>query len=247
MAICVDKNVGLYSTTANWTLIRNYAGHAFTVNNIEWLTEDTIVSGADDSKIKIWSVTTGATNRTINLDESVNSLCILSDRVRLAAGLSLGNIRIYSLIDYSVLTILQGHSNAVRDMIQVSGDLLASTSTDQRIRLWNLTTNATKFIFNVSGAAVNSLKQVALDVIVGGDLNGAIRLMNITDGTFKENLLGHNGSVNTLDILDPQRLVSGGFDQTIKIWNLTSGGLLKSSNITGANIRTLAVLNSTGW
>ena len=58
-------------TNVNWTSIRNYTGHSYQVLALEWINEYTLASGSFDFTIKIWSLSTGVTQTTINTGSSV--------------------------------------------------------------------------------------------------------------------------------------------------------------------------------
>jgi WD40 repeat protein len=56
------------------------------VYGIDFIDEDTIASGSKDQTIKIWSLSSGQTIRTINANSEVNCLKLLNNRIHLTAG-----------------------------------------------------------------------------------------------------------------------------------------------------------------
>jgi WD40 repeat protein len=233
------------SNPSNWTLIRSYSNHSDAVYGLEWISEGTIASGAYDNTIKIWSIFSGETLRTINPNSDVRSLKLLSNGHYLASGLDTGQISIYDIKTGSSISILKGHVSRVNDIIQISDDLLASSSNDNNVRIWNLTTYTTKF--NLTGHTDNSigLKLISSDILASGSWDKSIKLWNITDGQFVRNLTGHTGYIHwSVDLLNnSQALVSGSIDKTIKTWNITTGQCLNTFNI-GFQIQTLSVLTT---
>jgi WD40 repeat protein len=232
-------------------LIRNYTNHTQAVLGLEWINEDTIASGGYDYTIKIWSLKTGQTKFTISTGEVVYSLKLLTNGFYLASGLQSGKINIYDINNNgSLILILVGHTNAfgVNDLILLSNDLLASSSGDRSIRIWNLTTNSTNFILQGHTERVYGLKLVSCDILASGSSDFSIKLWNITNGTLIRTLTGHTSYIlNSVDFLsNSQTLVSGGYiDQKIKIWNITTGQCLNTFN-NGLNIYSLTVLTSIG-
>jgi WD40 repeat protein len=240
------------SNPFNWSLIRTYKNHNQAVLGLEWINENTIASGSDDLTIKIWSIKTGETKLTISTGDIVYSLKLFSNGFHLACGIQSGNINIYDINNNgSLISTLVGHalSYGVNDLILLNNDLLASSSSDRTIRIWNLTTNSTKFILQGHTSNVNGLKLVSSEILASGSTDIEIKLWNITNGKCIRNLTGHTGYIyNSIDLFksNSQTLVSGGYhDRLIKIWNITTGECLRTFS-TDSIIYSLAVLTSIG-
>ncbi len=232
------------SNSSSWTLIRTYTNHTQAVLGLEWINEETIASGSDDKTIKIWSISTGQTKLTISHVAKVFSLKLLN--YSLACGLGNGNILIYDINNYSLISTLSGHTSFVSDMIQINFfDLLASSSGDGTIRIWDLIRNTIKFNLTGHTQAVYGLKLVSSDLLASGSFDNTIKLWDIKNGQLMRTLTGHTNSIyQSVDLLiDSQTLVSGSEDQTIKIWNITTGACLTSFN-TSLKIRSLTLLKS---
>ena len=228
----------------NWTLIKTFQ-HSSGVYDMEWLDEDTLAScGYVDYTIKIWSLSSGQTKLTITTTSYVYSLKLLKNKIHLAAGCS-SDINIYNIDDGSLVSTLQGHTNNINDLVQISdSDLLASSSSDSTVRIWNLTTNTCKFILIGDINGVYALKQISSDLIASGSYQ-EIKVWNIKDGTLIRTLLGHTSYVYwSLDLINNgQTLVSGSYDQTIKTWDWRTGQCLSTVQ-TNSYIFSLTVLNS---
>ena len=232
MATCSwDYTVKIWS---NWNLIQNYTGHISNVYDLEWITSDTIASGSYDQTIQIWSISTGQTQRTIQTESGVRALQLLNNRFHLACGILNGPIKIYNLNDGSLVKTLLGHLSHINDLILIqNGDLLASSSYDNSIRIWNLTTNKEKLILNGHSTYVYGLKLIGSNILASGCYDASIMLWNTTDGTEIRQLTGHkNGILWSVDYLsNGQTLVSGSEDKKIKFWNLKTGECLKTKEI----------------
>ncbi len=246
-----DKTVKIWDISscwnANWSLIQTYTNHTDFVLGLEWINQDTIASGSDDDTIQIWSIKMVQPKLTISSGDFVYSLKLLSNGFHLACGLYNGNINIYDINNGNLISSLRGHTTFINDLVQISDDLLASSSRDETVRIWNLTTNATKFNLTGHTSPVYGLKLISSDLMASGSWDSTIKLWNITNGQLIRNLMGHGSYIYwSIDKLrDSQALVSGSLDQTIKIWNLTTGACLNSFN-TGLQIQTLNVLTSIG-
>ena len=236
----------------NWNLIRTYTNHTNQVRSLEWINADTIATGSVDSFIKVWSISTGVTNRSIFVPTWVWSLQLLSNGFHLAAGLPsttlIYTMCIYDINTGSLVSSLYGHTNKVVDFSLINSNLLASSSSDSTILIWNLTTLTPKF--NMTGHISNvwGLKLLSSDVIASGSDDTTIKLWNVTSGQIIRNLTGHTGGVRWgLDVLNAneQTIVSGSSgDFALKIWRWSTGECLNTIN-TNLSIQTLIVLNPT--
>ncbi len=241
-----DATVKIWSVSSslNWTLFRTYSQHSYVVYGLEWLDNDTLASGSWDQTIKIWSPTTGQTKRTINTNRPVLSLKLFNNKIQLAAGVGYpGDINIYDINDGNLVSSLKGHTSYVYDLVQLSADLLASSSSDNSVRLWNLTTNTCKFILTGHTSAVRGLKQITSSILASGSEDGTIKLWDITSSQLIRNLTSHTSYIWwSVDLLNSQTLVSGSVDQTIKLWNWSTGECLSTIQ-TGSDIYSLAIIN----
>jgi WD40 repeat protein len=88
------------------------------------------------------------------------------NQIHLAADLN-SNINIYNINDGSLVSTLKRHSDRVNDLIQISDDLLASSSDYETVRIWNLTTNTCKFILEGHFDRVNGFKEYFSEWMLG--------------------------------------------------------------------------------
>jgi len=208
VATCSDDNtvkIWNISTPSNWILIRTYTGHTYQVNDLEWLNEGTIVSGSYEGTVKIWSICTGETQTTFNPGSNVYSLNLLSNGFYLASGLADGRINIHNINDLTITSLivtLNGHTGYVFDLVLINSDLLASSSWDYTVKIWNLTTYSIKFILTGHASAVYGLKLLSTQLLASGSSDSTIKIWNISSGTLINTLSFHAGyimfSISTL-------------------------------------------------
>jgi WD40 repeat protein len=241
-----DQTVKIWNvySSLNWTLITTYSQHSSSVRALEWLDKDTLASaGYTDETIKLWSMATGQTKRTIQTNQYVHSLTMLNTNIHLAAGLD-PDINIYNINDGNLVSSLRGHTSWVRDLVQISADLMASSSDDNSVRLWNLTTNTCKFILTGHTSTVFGLKQITSSILASGSKDATIKLWDITSGQLIRTLTGHTSDIKwSVDLLNPQTLVSGSYDETIKLWKWSTGECLSTIQASGLVIISLAVID----
>jgi WD40 repeat protein len=237
-----DQTVKIWNvlSSLNWTLITTYSQHSSNVLALEWLDTDTLASaGFSHKTIKLWSMATGQTKRTIQTNQRVNSLKLLNTNIHVAAGLGYpGDINIYNINDGNLVSTLKGHTSDVWDLVQISAETLASSSWDQTVRIWNLTTNTCKFILTGHTDWVRGLKQITSNILASGSDDTTIKLWDITSGELIRTLMGHTEYIWwSVDLLNSQTLVSGSQDGAIKLWNWSTGECLST-------IQTVSVLSS---
>jgi WD40 repeat protein len=245
VATCsVDATVKIWnvSSSFNWTLITTYSQHYTEVYALEWLDNDTLASGSYE--INIWSPTTGQTKRTIQTNQWVSSLKMLNTNIHLAAGLGNGDINIYNINDGNLVSSLKGQTSDVNDIVQISDELLSSSSSDGTVRIWNLTTNTSKFTLTGHTGVVYGLKQITPSILASGSSDNTIKLWDITTGQLIRTLTRHTCYIQwSVDLLNSQTLVSGSFDETIKLWNWSTGECFSTIKTPGSDISSLTVIN----
>jgi predicted NACHT family NTPase len=212
---------------------------------LEWLNKDTLASaGAVDLTIKLWSATTGQTKLTIQTNQNVFSLKLLNTNIHLAAGLGNNDINIFNKNYGNLVSSLKGHTSAVFDLVQLSADLLASSSADNTVRIWNLNTNTCKFILTGHTSSVYDLKQITSSILASGSYDSTIKWWDITSGQLIRTLTGHTNYIYwSIDLLNSQTLVSGSWDQTIKLWNWSTGECFSTIQTQGSDISSLSVID----
>ena len=239
-----DKTVKIWNQ--NWTLILTYLNHTGSVFGLEWINNQTIASGGDQT-IQIWSILTGQTQRKINAFGDVDSLKLLSNGFHVAAGLSGGNIEIYDINNGSLISVLTGHGTYVFDLVLINNSTLASGSVDNTVFIWDLQTYTHRFQLINHTTEVHSLKQISSDLLASGSADLTVKLWNTTTGELIRTLKNHTDQIFwSLDLVTnggQTRFVSGSIDTTIKLWNYEIGECLKTIN-TGLQIRALATIKS---
>jgi WD40 repeat protein len=248
VATCsIDDTVKIWDS---WTLFRTYSEHPSVVNDIEWLDADFVASSGLYGTIRIWSASSGETNRTISTTGGdVQSLKLLKNQIHLAVGYGYPyfKIEIYNINDGSLVATLQGHTSNVFDMLQINeSNLLISSGGlfDNTVRIWNLTTNVCKFTLSEHTKGVLALKQITPEIVASASEDSTIKLWNIANGTLIRTLTGHTGPiVHSLDLMkNGHKLVSGGYeDESIKVWDWSTGEVLSTIQ-TYSRIYSLAVV-----
>ena len=247
VATCsLDKSVKVWDPNNNWSLIKIYMPNSQRIYSLEWINEDTIASSDSNGDIRIWSVSTGLTKRIISTSIYFYSLKLLRNDFSLAAG-SNYRIYIYNINTGGLISTLQQHSGYyIHDIVLISDQLLASSSSDKTIGIWDLTSNTLKMILYGHTDQVYGLKLVAPGFLASGSMDKTIRMWSTITGQLIRTLSNHTNSIWwSVDLLlsDNRTLVTGSLDKTIKLWDWETGQCLKTIN-SGIEISSLAIVKS---
>ncbi|MBR8827456.1 MAG: tetratricopeptide repeat protein [Gomphosphaeria aponina SAG 52.96 = DSM 107014] len=126
----------------------------------------------------------------------------------------------------SLVNVLLGHYNVVRSLaISADGKILASSSYDYTIKIWDILTG--NELHTLRGH-IKDVETIAVSpdskTIVSGSDDHNIKIWDILTGKELLTLSGHQGVVRALTITpDGKFIISGSGDKTIKIWDIITG------------------------
>lgn len=132
------------------------------------------------------------------------------------------NIRIGNLLTGKELFILKGHSSIVSGIsISKNGDILASSSWDSTIKLWDLQTGKELTTLKNSDPidSINITSDTQL--VISGNLDGTIKLWNLETFQPIYKIKEHKHRIRSITINSNQEkimFVSGSWDNSIKFW-----------------------------
>ncbi|CAD8163656.1 unnamed protein product [Paramecium pentaurelia] len=124
------------------------------------------------------------------------------------------------------LNKLDGHSGSVLS-VQISPDknILASSSSDKSIRLWDVKTGQQKAKLDGHRSFVVSVCfSPDGNTLASGSDDNSIRLWDVKTGLQKAKLDGHTNCINSVCFFpDGNTLASGSWDKSIRLWDVKTG------------------------
>ena len=122
------------------------------------------------------------------------------------------------------------HEEAVQCLKYFGNNILVSGSSDQTIKIWDI--SFPHLIQTLTGHIndVKCLEKIGDNLLASGSLDFKIKLWNMSTGENYLTLTGHQHYVEALKYLDNDLLASNSLDVTVKIWNTKTGSLIKSLN-----------------
>lgn len=192
--------------------------------------------------VKVWELATGKLLHTLlGHQKPVNFVIISPDGKILASGSN--KIKIWNLHKGDRICTLW-HAFAVHAAaISSDGTILASASSDGKIRLWNPRTGEP--LRTLSGHK-GDVYCVAIspngDTLLSGGGDRTIKMWELDSGKLLHTFTGHVEEVKSIALSpDGCVLFSGGADNTVRIWCLQSGELLQTLTEHTGTVNAIAV------
>lgn len=133
-------------------------------------------------------------------------------------------LRIWDMRTKQQVQFLEGHSDAILDVLSQNNEPQFTTSSDDKtIRLWDIRTGkSTKVLTNHSKGVRALCQPEGYNGFISASTDN-IKVWQYPDGVFERNISGHNNIVNCLAVNQEGVMVSAADDGTIKFWDFESG------------------------
>ncbi|KYC43418.1 hypothetical protein WA1_11310 [Scytonema hofmannii PCC 7110] len=194
------------------------------------------------SNVKVWYLPTGKLLHTLlGHQKPVNCIAISPDGQILATGSN--KIKIWNLQTGDRICTLWHSSVVYGAVISFDGTILASGSSDHKIRLWNPRSGDPLHTFSGHSGAVNSVAMSSDgQILVSGSTDTTVKIWHLDSGQVLHTLIGHSDEVKSVAISpDGQSILSASADTTIKIWCLQTGELLQTFSGHSAVVNSIAI------
>ena len=220
-----------------------FTGHTDIVLSLAFsATGNTLASGSRDGSIWLWNLSDLDEIEQQNVSPggtfpAVRSLAFspIESPTMLATARADNIIRVWNLETGKLMHAFSGHEDQVTSLaFNFDGNLLASGSADNTVKLWDTSTNTSTdkslHEFIKHGDWVNSVAFHETTLARAG-FDSAIFLSNVNTKKQLHQLTGHNGSVESIAFSsDGNTLASGGHDGKVLLWELTPTQIVADVN-----------------
>ncbi|MCL2932843.1 MAG: serine/threonine protein kinase [Trichodesmium sp. MAG_R03] len=195
-----------------------------------------LVTGSRETTVKILEIPTGRVINTFPTDDSpVWSVAFNRDATQLVAGTYDWRVIIWNFATEEPFRIFEDRVFEHRApiwsvVISPNNEIVASSSGDRTVKVWDLKTGFLIFNFPDHSDIVYSI-DISSDgkKLVSGSADQTIKIEDLDTGELINTLTGHKGPIRSVKITpDGEKIVSGSYDTTIKIWDLKTGKLIKT-------------------
>ncbi|MBW4478464.1 MAG: hypothetical protein KME54_16760 [Tolypothrix brevis GSE-NOS-MK-07-07A] len=228
-----NKTTWLRPLTASLTrpdgnLIRTLTGHTESVNTIAFSVDGKyLISGSDDSKLKVWDWQTGVEVRALTgHTHSVTAIALSVDGKYLISGSSDSTLKVWDWQTGVEVRTISGHTDRVNAIaLSVDGKYLISGSSDSTLKVWDWQTGVE--VRTIQGHT-DKVYTIAFSVdgkyLVSGSFDSTLKVWDWQTGVEERTLTGHTDSVLAIAFsVDGKYLVSGSYDKTLKVWDWQTG------------------------
>lgn len=220
-----DKEIKVWNLSGEQT--QSLKGHDNSILCIEKINDNTFITGSRDQQIIVWQKQEdqnfGRSN-TIKVHHAlVLSLCRLTETT-FASCSGDNTIQIVNL-DGHILTTLSGHNNWVWNVIKLQKDIIATSSEDGTIKIWNIQHNKVIQTFKEQSPVVSLSFVENRNQLISGNLNGEIAIRTLATDFRQQSLKtfkAHEGIIRTIKPTGNNLLLTGGEDSKVKIWNINN-------------------------
>ncbi|HYH94881.1 WD40 repeat domain-containing serine/threonine protein kinase, partial [Hyalangium sp.] len=183
-----------------------------------------VTASRGDDLLRFWDVATGALARTITTGLGLLNQVVLSPdgRYAIVQPRKLPRAQLWDLQQGTSRTL--EHAGPVTAVaLSPRGDVAATGSLDQTVRVWDLRTGKGRILGDSVGATTWLAFSPDGARLAAGASEGQLRLWNLSTG--RSELLGsHEGRINQVHFSrDGQLLGTTSDDRTARLWDLTTG------------------------
>ncbi len=228
----------LMKKKTNYTCVTTLHGHTDWIYSLLELKNGWIVSGSYDNSIRVWDNNTCV--KVLNAGSGIYCLIQLVDG-RLLAGMSNGEIKVWDIPSDNKsenirhIKTIKAHSDWIRCIRQLYEGLVASSSYDKTIKIWNIDLyfNRMKTLEGHTGY-IYTILQLRNGLIISGSDDKTIKVWNPGQNyACIHSLIAHDHAICSLIQLKSGFIVSTSWDKTMKIWNYTEDGMTFIKSIDG--------------
>lgn len=190
-----------------------------------------VLTGCEDSKVRLWSLVTGECLRVMKGHKShVRRVAWSADQQLAASSSDDKTIRIWDIERGQCLRVLRGHQSVVWSVVLSHQQQFAlSCSDDASLRKWDLRTGrCTQVLYGHTAAVISVELSPDERYALSCSWDGTMRLWDLRTGAQLQIFEGHSSYVLSCAwSSDQTRALSGSKDKTVRVWDTTTGRCLR--------------------
>ncbi|MGA2505538.1 MAG: WD40 repeat domain-containing protein [Anaerolineales bacterium] len=187
----------------------------------------TMVSGNDDSSVRLWRVSDGALLMTMEgHTDRVTSVAFSPDGQTVASGSADFTVRLWRLSDGKPINNIYARYKSLGVTFSTDGKMVASWGTEISISLWNVVDGNLIDRFFMADRVQSAVFSADGSTIASGLRGGKVQIFNVGDGKTIHMLNGLSGDMDSVAFSsDGQTLVTGSNEKSVYLWQLKNWSL----------------------
>ena len=184
--------------------------------------ENKLASGGEDRIIRIWDLTKRKLIFTIsNNYKRIDSLLPYKNNCLIVGAYNI--IKIINIDTKKELVSLMGHEKSICCIIELYPNILATSSYDNTIKVWDLKYNVCEYTLYGHDCPVFCILLLRDGRLISGSgsKNKSLKIWNLEKKSCEFSLIGHKREVRDIKQLRNGLVVTASMDKTIKIWNIS--------------------------
>ena len=199
------------------------SGHGGVISALAILPDERIVSGSRDSTLRVWDVTTGECQQTMEGHTGfITCIAVLPDG-RVVSGSADHTLRVWDVATGKCLQTLKGHTNSIYCVAVLNDGRVVSGSRDCTLRVWDVATGKCLQTLEGHNNIVTCVAVLPNGSVVSGSADSTLRVWDATMGEWIQILEGHGDWITCVAVLPDGRVVSGSWDRTLRVWDVSTG------------------------
>ncbi|GJD19224.1 WD-40 repeat protein [Rivularia sp. IAM M-261] len=223
-----DKTIKLWDLETRQCL-NTLQEHSDTIWSIAFSQDNKLMAScSDDRTVKLWNIETFKCITTLQEHTKGMNRVAFSPDDKLMITSDSSTIKLWNVKTSQCLNTLQGYSSRINSVIFHPNNLiLASSSQDRKIRLWNINTGKLK-ILPTHGQVYSAVFSPNGHILASGDW-GTVRVWDANSCKPLNTLKSHTATVMSTAISpDNKILASGCSHHNVKLWNILTGQCLNT-------------------
>lgn len=222
-----DKTLSIWDVQLS-NRVRKLKGHQGFVNSVQGARRgvQTLVSGSDDSTIKVWDGRKRYAIHTLDNSFQVTAVCFNDTAEYVISGGIDNDVKVWDLRKNEILYTLKGHTDTITGLsLSPDGSYILSNAMDNTLRIWDIRAYAPseRCVKIFTGHQHNFEKNLLRCAwspdgtrISAGSSDRFVHVWDTTSRRILYKLPGHNGSVNDVDFHPKEPVIlSGSSDKNL--------------------------------